>query len=59
MSASPRYVGGPFHGGVNPDDFIDQIEMRSPAGLGRYVLDRDEHDRPIYRWEPEVAVGES
>ncbi|MEV7960275.1 hypothetical protein [Streptomyces sp. NPDC088141] len=27
-----RYVGGPFDGGENPDELIDEIEMRTPAG---------------------------
>ncbi|MFD7757875.1 hypothetical protein [Streptomyces sp. NPDC059757] len=39
--SSARYVGGPFDGGTNPDTFIDVIEMRTPAGSGRYVRDQD------------------
>ncbi|MFK0159185.1 hypothetical protein ACIQVK_44830 [Streptomyces sp. NPDC090493] len=49
-----QYVGGPFDGGTAPDDFIDRIDMRSPAGTGAYVLTRDEEtDTQVYRWEPE------
>lgn len=51
---SARYIGGPFNGGANPEAFIDEIQMRSPAGTGRYVLDQDDDGRDIYRWEPEV-----
>lgn len=49
-----QYVGGPFAGGTAPDDFIDHIAMRSPAGTGTYVLTQDEEtDTQVYRWEPE------
>ncbi|MEU0857501.1 hypothetical protein ABZ352_18960 [Streptomyces griseofuscus] len=51
---SARYVGGPFDGGANPDDFIDEIRMRTPLGAGRYVRSRDEETgAEVYRWEPE------
>jgi hypothetical protein len=53
---SARYVGGPFNGGSNPDAFIDEIQMRTPAGTGRYVRDRDEEGRDVYRWEPEASA---
>lgn len=52
---SARYVGGPFNGGSNPDAFIDEIQMRSPAGTGRYVRDQDDEGQDIYRWEPEAS----
>ncbi|NML55123.1 hypothetical protein HHL19_35660 [Streptomyces sp. R302] len=57
MNTRTRYIGGPFDGGANPDDFIDEIEMRTPAGCGRYVREEDESGRPVYRWEPEVTAG--
>ncbi|MFI7415315.1 hypothetical protein ACIBU0_42445 [Streptomyces sp. NPDC049627] len=51
-----QYVGGPFDGGKAPDDFIDRIDMRSPAGSGAYVLTRDEEtDTQVYVWEPEKS----
>ncbi|MCG8971799.1 hypothetical protein [Streptomyces sp. CL12-4] len=51
-----QYVGGPFAGGTAPDDFIDRIDMRSPAGTGAYVLAQDEETgTQFYRWEPEAA----
>ncbi|MFE1206428.1 hypothetical protein ACFW5V_32595 [Streptomyces sp. NPDC058762] len=55
MSSSVPYVGGPFAGGANPDPFIDEIQMRSPAGTGRYILSEDDHGRPVYQWQPENA----
>jgi hypothetical protein len=51
--SSARYVGGPFDGGSNPDTFIDEIAMRTPAGCGRYVLEQDEGGIAVYRWEPD------
>lgn len=57
MSTPMRYVGGPFDGGIQPDDFVDEIQMRparsSGYGPGRYVRGEDEAGTPIYRWEPE------
>ncbi|MFB8025962.1 MULTISPECIES: hypothetical protein [unclassified Streptomyces] len=51
--SSARYVGGPFDGGINPEDFIDEIAMRTPAGSGRYVRAEDESGAVVYRWEPD------
>ncbi|MEV0487272.1 hypothetical protein AB0I69_42570 [Streptomyces sp. NPDC050508] len=51
--SNARYVGGPFDGGSNPDTFIDEIAMRTPAGCGRYVLEQDEGGIAVYRWEPD------
>ncbi|MFE6639567.1 hypothetical protein ACFVFT_38365 [Streptomyces tendae] len=49
-----QYMGGPFADGTAPDDFIDRIDMRSPAGNGAYVLTRDEATGlRVYEWEPE------
>ncbi|MEU7228872.1 hypothetical protein [Streptomyces chrestomyceticus] len=49
---SAKYIGGPFNGGTNPDDFSDEIAMRTPLGNGRYVRDVDENGAAVYRWEP-------
>ncbi|MFJ7054740.1 hypothetical protein ACIQU7_23820 [Streptomyces albidoflavus] len=49
-----QYVGGPFHGGRAPDDFIDRVDLRSPAGCGAYIREQDETSgATVYRWEPE------
>lgn len=49
VMSSARYVGGPFDGGSSLDSFIDMIEMRSPAGCGRYVFGQDEYGTAVYR----------
>lgn len=54
-----QYVGGPFDGGTAPDDFIDRVDMRSPAGCGAYVRTVDEGSGvTVYRWEPEESAGQ-
>lgn len=50
--SSARYVGGPFDGGSTPETSIE-IQMRTPAGNGRYVLDQDEEGVAVYRWQPD------
>ncbi|MGW0033006.1 hypothetical protein ACWDXD_24715 [Streptomyces sp. NPDC003314] len=60
MNTHVPYIGGPFAGGANPDSFIEEIAMSSPAGVGRYVLepDPDEEGRQVYRWIPEKKTSE-
>lgn len=48
------YVGGPFHGGLNPDGDIDAIDIRNSRVAGRYVL-TEQGELRVYRWEPEEA----
>ncbi|WP_228984237.1 hypothetical protein [Streptomyces sp. DH12] len=48
-----RYIGGPFDGGHNPDSFIDEIAISSPAGRGRYVRARGDDGVEVYVWEPD------
>jgi hypothetical protein len=53
-----QYVGGPFADGTAPDDFIDRIDMRSPAGCGSYVRTVDEGSGlTVYVWEPEERTA--
>ncbi|MFJ7004231.1 hypothetical protein ACIQWY_30000 [Streptomyces albidoflavus] len=49
-----QYVGGPFDGGCAPEDFVDRVDLRSPAGCGAYIREQDETSgATVYRWEPE------
>jgi hypothetical protein len=51
-------MDGPFNGGAAPDDFIDRVDMRSPAGCGAYVRMVDEESGvTVYLWEPEETDG--